>query len=178
LNSGFKYQRIDFILTDEYAIKPLGTLHMDVTMGKIFGTLPTQLLEIFQGNETYFYNDYAFNLMNEYEFVSDMYITISLRHHLEGFFFNKIPGFRKLKWREVIGFKAAWGTISDANKKANVNNFSITPFPIPYLESSIGIENILKIFRVDAVFRITYRNRPEFLYTTNMGVRLGIAIDF
>jgi hypothetical protein len=178
LNSGFKYQRIDFILTDEYAIKPLGTLHMDVTMGKIFGTLPTQLLEIFQGNETYFYNDFAFNLMNEYEFVSDMYITISLRHHLEGFFFNKIPGFRKLKWREVIGFKAAWGTISDENKKANVNNFSITPFPIPYMETSIGIENILKIFRVDAVFRITYRNRPEFLYTTNMGVRLGIAIDF
>lgn len=178
LGGGFKYQRIDLILTDEYAIKPLGTLHMDITMGKIFGTLPTQLLEIFQGNETYFYNDFAFNLMNEYEFVSDMYVTLSLRHHFEGFFFNKIPGFRKLKWREVIGFKAAWGTMSDANKEANKYNTSITPFPIPYMETSAGIENIFKIFRVDAVFRLTYRDRPSYLYTTNIGVRLGIAIDF
>ncbi len=178
LNSGFSYNRIDLILTDEYAIKPLGTLHMDITAGKIFGTLPTQLLEIFQGNETYFYNDYAFNLMNEYEFVSDMYITVSLRHHFEGFFFNKIPGFRKLKWREVIGVKAAWGTITDANKEANKYNTSITPYPIPYVEASAGIENIFKIFRVDAVFRLTHRDRPAYLYTTNFGVRLGIAINF
>ncbi len=178
LNSGFSYNRIDLLLTDEYAIKPLGTLHMDISAGKIFGTLPTQLLEIFQGNETYFYNDYAFNLMNEYEFVSDMYITISLRHHLEGFFFNKIPVFRKLKWREVIGIKAAWGTLSDANKEANRYNFSIAPYPIPYMEASAGIENIFKIFRVDAVFRLTHRNRPAYLQTANWGIRVGIAIDF
>lgn len=178
LNSGFKYHRLDLMLTDEIRIKPIGTLHMDVGMGKVFGTLPTQLLEIFQGNETYFYNDYAFNLMNEYEFVSDMYLTVSLRHHWEGFFLNKIPGIRKLKWREVVGFKAAWGIMSDENKQANRYNTSITPFPIPYMETSVGIENILKLFRVDAVFRLTYRNRPAALQTTNIGVRLGIAIDF
>jgi hypothetical protein len=140
--------------------------------------LPTQLLEVFQGNETYFYNDYAFNLMNEYEFVSDMYLTVSLRHHLEGFFLNKIPGIRKLKWREVIGLKAAWGVMSDENKEANRFNTSITPFPIPYMETSVGIENIFKLFRIDAVFRLTYRDRPTELQTTNIGVRLGIAIDF
>lgn len=178
LNSGFNYHRIDLMLQDEYAIKPLGTLHMDIGMGKIFGTLPTQLLEIYQGNETYFYNDYAFNLMNEYEFVSDMYVTLSLRHHFEGFFFNKIPGFRKLKWREVIGFKAAWGTLTEANKIANRFNSSIQPFPIPYMESSVGIENIFKLFRIDAVFRLTYRDRPAALYTTNIGVRVGLAINF
>ncbi len=178
MKSDFDYHRVDLILTDDYKIKPIGTLNMDITMGKVFGTLPTQLLEIFQGNETFFYNDYAFNLMNEYEFVSDMYITISLRHHFEGYFLNKIPGFRKLKWREVIGVKAAWGTLSDANKEANKFNTSITAFPIPYMEASAGIENIFKLFRVDAVFRLTYRDRPAYLYTTNFGVRVGIAIDF
>lgn len=178
LKSGFSYHRLDIILTDDFKIKPLGTLNMDITMGKVFGTLPTQLLEIFQGNETYFYNDYAFNLMNEYEFVADMYVTIALRHHFEGFFLNKIPGLRKLKWREVLGFKAAWGTITDANKAANIYNSSITPFPIPYMETSIGIENIFKLFRIDAVFRLTHRDRPAELYTTNVGIRLGIAIDF
>ncbi len=178
LNSGFKYHRVDVLLTDDFSIKPIGTMYMNLSMGKIFGTLPTQLLEIFQGNETYFYNDYAFNLMNEYEFVSDMYVTLSLRHHFEGYFLNKIPGVRKLKWREVIGFKAAWGNMSDANKEANRFNTSISPYPIPYMEASVGIENIFKLFRVDAVFRLTHRDRPAALQTTNIGLRVGLSIDF
>jgi hypothetical protein len=31
---------------------------------------------------------------------------------------------------------------------------------VPYVELGYGIENIFKFIRVDAIHRVTYRNRP------------------
>jgi hypothetical protein len=38
-----------------------------------------------------------------------------------------------------------------------------------------GIENILKLFRVDFIWRLTYRNNP---YVGNFGIRLGMSVSF
>jgi len=180
IGSEYYYHRIDLIFDDDVPINPIGTFKYTIVTGKVFGTLPYLLLNVHQGNETYFYNRYAFNLMNEYEFVSDLYFSLRLRHHFEGFFLNKIPGIRKLQWRTLITAKAVVGTMTDANKATNQINMNKvtplkTPYPTPYVEVGFGIENIFKFFEVDAIWRVTHRNNPT---APNFGVRFGIKIDF
>ena len=46
-----------------------------IEAGKIWGTLPYPLLKIHDGNQTFLFDEYASNLMNYYEFVSDQYLT-------------------------------------------------------------------------------------------------------
>lgn len=57
-----------------------------------------------------------------------------VEHHFGGFFFNKIPGIRTLKLGEVIGF-----------------HFLYSPTRGAYYQLDAGIDNILKVMRVDFV---------------------------
>ena len=111
--------------------------------------------------------------MNSYEFVADTYASLIMEHHFEGFFLNHIPLLRKLKWREVAIFKAVIGRMSDQNVAANrLNAFEPqsgaavytgfrTPSEKPFLEAGVGIENILKVIRIDALWRLNYLDNPE-----------------
>jgi hypothetical protein len=175
IKGGFNYHRLDFRFRDKIPINPIGTLYFDFFAGKVFGQLPYLLLYVPQGNETYFFNTFAFNMMNEYEFAADQYASVYFRHYFEGFFFNKIPGVRKLKLRELVTVKAVMGGMSAENRNANSLNNFIVPNRIPYVEVGAGIENILKIFRVDFIWRLTYRNNP---YVGNFGVRAGMSVSF
>jgi Family of unknown function (DUF5686)/CarboxypepD_reg-like domain len=175
IKGGFNYHRLDFRIRDKFSVNPLGTMYYDVFAGKVFGQLPYLLLYVPQGNETYFFNTFAFNMMNEYEFAADQYVSVFLRHYFEGFFFNKIPGIRKLKLRELITLKATMGGMSTANRSANSLNAFIVPNRVPYVEVGAGIENILKLFRVDFIWRLTYRNNP---YVGNFGIRAGMSVSF
>ncbi len=193
LNSEFKYHRLDLSVYDWFYVGPLGYTSYHLTAGKIFGKLPFLLLHNFPGNETYFYNRYAFNTMNEYEFIADTYASVLLTHHFEGIFFNRIPLIKKLKLRELITAKVAVGSISQQNRDANYDpdglykNFGdlLTKWELPdwkiqtptlqkpYVEVGVGIENILKIFRVDAVWRLTHTDKPG-----KVGIRAGLQLVF
>lgn len=175
MGSGFNYHKIDFRYRDKIAVNPIGTTYFDFFCGKVFGRLPYLMLYVPQGNETYFFNTFAFNMMNEYEFAADQYASIFLRHYFEGFFFNKIPGVRKLKLRELITVKAVMGGMTADNRAANALNTFTVPNRIPYVEVGAGIENILKLFRVDFIWRATYRNNP---YVGNFGIRAGMSVSF
>lgn len=177
LGSGFNYHRIELELSDHFPIHPIGKFYYDITFGKVFGTLPSQLLAVAPGNETFFYNSYAFNVLNQYEFITDQYVSIILQHHFEGFFLNHIPWVRKLKWRELVMFKGVFGTMTDANKALNRNIPFAIPFPKPYMEAGFGIENILKIIRVDVVFRITYQHNPATVNPPKAMGLVGLSID-
>ncbi len=155
-NSEYEYYKIKLQISDKVEINPLGYLRYRLTGGKIFGNLPYPLLELHDGNETYAYDPYAFNMMNYYEFVSDEYLILWAEHHFQGFFFNHIPLLRWLKLREVINGKILIGNLSPANR--NVMNFpnGLSPLSKPYIETGIGIENILNIIRIDAMWRFSY----------------------
>jgi hypothetical protein len=66
-------------------------------------------------NQTYAYQLQSYNLMNFLEFVSDHYATAYIDHYFNGFFFNKIPLLKKLKWREVIEAKVLYGGLRNEN---------------------------------------------------------------
>lgn len=175
--SQFAYHRVDFWLYDDFPINPIGEFYYTLNVGKVFGDLPSQLLEVHPGNETFFYSNYQFSLMNQYEFISDMYAALFVRHEFQGFILDKIPGVRKLKWRTLITAKAVVGTMTAANKEANKYNTFKVPFPKPYVEAGFGIENILKIFRIDSIWRVTYRNDAKALYTPNWGIMIGLKLN-
>ena len=108
--------------------------------------------------------------MNYYEFASSEYASMSLSHHFDGFFFNKVPLMRKLKWREVVGGKAIIGRVQEKNNDLLIfPSFLSTLSAGPYLEASAGIENIFKIFRLDAVWRLTYLDMPRAIPFTIKG---------
>jgi hypothetical protein len=169
--SEYNYQKIQLNYSHWIYVNPAGWFRYQIQAGKVFsnGALPMLLLEIPQGNDTYFYGGFSYNVMNRYEFVTDQYVNLQLEHHFDGFFLNKIPLIRKLGWRELVTFKGTWGTISDENLAANALNTSDvggviplrSPSTIPYMEAGVGIENIFKVFQIHAIWRLNYLDNPE-----------------
>ena len=114
--------------------------------------------------------------MNYYEFVSDEYASIYIYHHFEGFFLNKIPVMRKLKWREVVSLKMLTGRVSRSNQEAMLfpeNLYTLSSGP--YYEAGVGLENIFKIFRLDAVWRLSYLENPNI---SRFGLRGVMQLHF
>lgn len=171
LGSQHNYQKIQFKYSHWLYTNPIGWFRYQIQAGKVFSNeaLPMLLLEVPQGNDTYFYNGYSYNVMNRYEFVTDQYLNIQLEHHFDGFVMNKIPLIRKLDWRSLVTFKGSWGTISDENLAANILNTSDvggtiplrSPTAIPYMEAGVGIENIFKVLQIHATWRLNYLDNPE-----------------
>ncbi len=183
----YNYHNLHARIDKRTYLSQFGYLDGFIEGGKIFGQVPYPLLTIFRANQSYNYDLYSYNLMNFLEFVSDQYIAINLDQHFVGFFFNKIPLLKALKLREVASFKAIYGQLSDRN------NPSIHPdlyqFPVsgdgkpityslgntPYIEGSVGVENIFKFIRVDAVKRFNYLDQPN---VAPFGIRVRAKFDF
>jgi Family of unknown function (DUF5686)/CarboxypepD_reg-like domain len=157
LGGEYPYLKLNANFADKLAVNPFGYITYYVQAGKIYGKVPWPLMKIHEGNESYAFDAYAFNLMNHQEFVSDTYVSLFLEHHLQGFFLNKIPLFQRLKWREVLGVRSLMGNYEEAQHTSLVFPAGMKGLKsTPYTEFSAGIENILKIIRVDAVWRYNY----------------------
>ncbi len=173
----YDYQKVVFNLSDRVRlISLLGYTDYTFEAGKIFGAVPYPLLELHGGNETYVYDEMSYNLMKYYEFASDQYTSAGVFHHFEGLLFNKIPLIRKLKLREVVTCKALWGSVDARNRKTLIFPTTLNALGNePYVEFSAGIENIMKVFRVDAIWRSTYQRTKAI---DNFGVKFGFQLAF
>jgi hypothetical protein len=92
-----------------------------------------------------------------------------------------------LKLREIISLKALYGGVRDENNP--VLNSELYQFPVrengvagtytldkkPYIEGSIGLGNIFKLFRVDLVKRFNYLDNPD---VSEWGIRARVKFDF
>jgi len=176
LGSQFQYIKARLRISDRFRINPLGYTDYVVDLGKIWGTAPYLFLELHQGSQTYALDPLAFNMMNIFEFASDRYAYLFFDHHFEGFFLNKIPLLRKLKWREVFTLKSVIGDMRPENVNELVYPGGLNPqLYRPYLESGVAVENIFKIVRVDALWRMTHLDRPN---TRPFGVRVSLSFRF
>jgi len=155
-NSDYSYHRVQLNLKQWFNVGTLGWSKYIVEAGRIWGKLPYPLLKIQEGNETYFYDELSYNLMNYYEFVSDQYISVNYIHHFDGLFLNHIPLMRKLKWREVAFIKGVTGNLSQDNKTYSKFPATTNTLEEPYWEAGLGIENIFKVLRVDAIWRLSH----------------------
>jgi hypothetical protein len=160
LGSDFNFHKMELIV-DERLPSPIGHTNIRLIGTKLFGAAPYPLLHIHSGNQSFMYNKERFTNMLETEFIADQQLTLMIEHHFDGFFFNKIPVWRKLGLREVFTTKMAVSSLDP--KKVS---FSDLPTELKglngfYAEIGFGIENILKLLRVDFSWRLTQKNQPD-----------------
>lgn len=162
-NSSYDYSKISAGISNTRKIPPFGSLYFNVFGGKTFGTLPYMFLDVAPGNEIYYYNRYAFNMMNRYEFIHDKYAGFNVEHNFGNGIFRFIPLTRKLKFRQFWTAKGLWGSLSQENQQLNFVNGH--PFKAlngkTYVEIGTGVDNILKVLRLDFVWRVMPRPLPE-----------------
>jgi hypothetical protein len=161
LNSDFKYEKLQLYYKQPIIIGPLGRTNITMELGKTFGTIPLGLMSVIPGNQTYFTIENTFNNLNFYEFISDQYATLKWDHNFNGRIFARIPFMRKLNWREIVGIRGVYGSISNANRAINASGLAYYAPENGYWEYSAGIGNIFKVFRIDFSWRGNYLNTPD-----------------
>ncbi len=135
-------------------------------------------------NLSYIIQPRSFALMNPMEFINSTYVSFDLSYKANGAIFNYIPYFKNLKLREVFGFRGIWGRLSDDCNPAM--HPDLLRFPAdagltrldhgPYMEVSIGIENIFKVLRIDYVRRLNYLKVPYKI--DRSGIRIAVQFSF
>jgi len=178
LHSSYTYNKITFSISDYIKLPPYGTLRYNLFAGKVFGTLPYQLLVHQPGNDWYYYSNYSFNLMTRFEYLTDRYAGFSFEHNIGSGLFRYIPITRKLKLRQFWEAKGVIGNLSDSNRALNF----VGDYPFKslegklYTEVGVGVDNILKFFRIDFIWRVLPRPLPE-LKQERFGVFFGFRVS-
>lgn len=157
--------------------------------GAQWNKVPFPLLITPAANNSYIIQREMFNMINNMEFMSDRFVSLSVQWDLSGKLFNRIPLLKHLKWREVIGFKTLYGDLTDKNnpyKQAPGSDLFLFPSrngaptsfamgKTPYMELNVGVHNIFKFLRVDYVRRLNYLGLPN---VKKNGVRFVLQFDF
>ena len=175
--SEYGYQKVVAHVYQRLQLGALGWTRVNAEAGQVWGALPYPLLILHSGNETFYYDDLAFNTMNYFEFISDRYAELFVEHHFEGLFFNRIPLMRRLKWREVVSAKAVAGSL-DRPKAEQELLFLPGMYTLnngPFVEVGAGIENILKVLSIRGVWRLRYNDHPG---TSPFALRLNLFLNF
>ncbi|HEY0045354.1 MAG TPA: DUF5686 family protein [Flavobacterium sp.] len=159
--SDFTYQRLQLYYKQPIVIGPLGRTNLIMELGKTFGAVPLGLISVIPGNQTYFTIENTFSNLDYYEFVADEYATFQWNHNFQGKIFSRIPLMRKLNWREVVGVRGVYGTISDENKAINASGLVYRAPENVYWEYHAGIANIFKVLRIDFSWRGSYLDVPD-----------------
>jgi hypothetical protein len=93
-------------------------------------------------------------------------VGFTVEHNIGNGMFRLFPPTRVLKLRQFWNAKLLMGSLSRANKTLNfVNEHPFTDLgDKPYIELGTGIDNILKFFRIDFVWRVSPQPLPQERY--------------
>lgn len=151
--------------------------------GKVWSKVAFPDLLLPNANLSYTIQPESYSLMNAMEFVNDQYLSWDVTYWINGAILNHIPLIKYLKLREVVSFKGLYGSLSDRNDPAK--NPDLFRFPAnalcqkmdktPYMEMSVGLDNLFKIMRIDYVWRLSYRDTPG---VDKRGVRIALHFAF
>ncbi|MBR4524169.1 MAG: carboxypeptidase-like regulatory domain-containing protein [Bacteroidales bacterium] len=159
----FWYNKTEFSAQKRIWLSSFGHIDAALSTGFIWNRVPLPKLFAPNANPSFLLVADAFNLMRPMEFVMDQYADLFVTYYLKGWIFNRIPLLNKLKLREVVSFRAIIGSLSEKNNPL-FNTPGLYALPegtgllntTPYMEYTVGIENIFKFLRVDYVRRISY----------------------
>ena len=140
LGSDVDYTKWRIGISDELNLKLAGQLNYNINFGGFFDAAKTFIPDYqhYTGNQTIIASGElsSFQLAPYYKYsnIAKFNIAAHAEYHLNGLLSNKIPGFKKLNWFFVTGANAL-----HVDKGED------------YYELLFGIENILKVIRVDFV---------------------------
>ena len=183
LGSSFDLQRTEVGMQKRFWFSAFGYLDVIVKGGKVWTKVPYPLLLLPNANITYTIQPESYTNMNALEFINDEYLSWDVTYYMNGILLNRIPLIKKLRWREVFCFRGLWGHLTDKNDPAKQGAEGLYAFPSttyrmgrePYMEASVGIENIFNFLRLDYVWRLNYRDHPGI---QAHGVRATMKLSF
>ncbi len=179
----------EFSVSKRFWLNSYGRIDIYGQAGAQWNRVPFPLLITPASNNSYIIQRHMFNMINNLEFMNDRFVSLSVQWDLSGKLFNRIPLLKRLKLREVIGFKTLYGKLTDKNNpylqgtaddlfefpSRHGETTSFVMGDTPYMELNVGIHNIFKILRVDYVRRLNYLNLPN---VKKNGVRFVLQFDF
>ena len=182
LGTDYDYHRTDIGFQKRFWFSAFGYLDAIVKAGKVWNEVPYPLLILPNANLSYTIQPETYTNMNPLEFINDEYASWDLTYYMNGNLLNRIPLIKKLKWREVFCFRGLWGNLTDKNNPTKEKE-GLYLFPqetyrmgkTPYMEASIGIENIFNAVRVDYVWRLNYHHHSGI---QKNGIRATVALSF
>lgn len=168
------------IYVSQKASVGFGHLFWMVQASALIGAVPFSMFIFPRSSQGAPYMNNGLTLMNQMEFASDMMTIATLRYQTHGYLFGYIPVVKKLGIREDIYFNICYGTLSAkqielynrqnaGQSPAAINGFA----KLPYIECGFGLSNILSFFRLQFMFRVTYRNNRD---AQLFGVKLALEI--
>ncbi len=183
--SRYGINKTEFDFTKRFWLSMFGSVETAVSGGHVWGSSPFPELFIPNANLSYTIRPRSFALMNPLEFINSSYVSWDLTYQLRGLVLGRIPGVSRLGLREVVGFRGLYGTLGSRCKPSE-SHPDLLRFPddstvtgmghTPYMELSVGLENIFRILRVDYVRRLTYRH-PGYK-VDRWGIRIAINFNF
>jgi len=152
----------------------LGQVNYWMEAGSIFGDVPYPLLAFQPGAEGG-YGFYRFSMMNFMQFAADKYFDFQGELIMNGLILNHVPLIKYLNMREMLSLKFAYGKLN--NNHMSVMDFPdfVYPFNRPYTEVGVGLANILHLFNLQAIWRLT---DIEQFTGDNFAIRGSLRISF
>lgn len=183
LGSSYDLQRTEIGMQKRFWFSAFGYLDVILKGGKVWTAVPYPLLLLPNANITYTIQPESYTNMNALEFINDEYLSWDVTYYMNGLVLNRIPFIKKLRWREVFCFRGLWGHLTDRNDPARQGAEGLYAFPettcrmgrAPYMEASVGIENIFRFLRLDYVWRLNYRDHPGI---QTRGIRATMRLSF
>ena len=181
LGGDYNYNHTEVSAEKRIWLSSFGHIDAQLKAGKVWDKVPFPLLILPNTNQSITIQPEAFHMMNALEFVTDQYVSFNATYYMKGWLLNRIPGIKWLRLREVLSFNMVYGGLTDKNNPTLTPGLFLLPEgtqPLgstPYMECSVGLENIFKILRVDYYRRLTYLNHPNI---KKGGVRIALRFTF
>jgi hypothetical protein len=145
---------------------------------KVWNAVPFPLLVYPNQRIRHHIENNAFFLSRALEFVADEQLTLRMTFIGEELLLSRVSLLNRLRVRELISVRAAYGRLSDKNLPGATGTYLLPPVSqrydnVPYVEGTFGITNILGFLRVEYVHRFTYRDHPDALLGA---VRVGATL--
>lgn len=181
LGGDYNYNHTEISAEKRIWLSSFGHIDAQVKAGKVWDKVPFPLLILPNTNQSVTIQPEAFHMMNALEFVTDQYVSFNATYYLKGWILNRIPGIKWLRLREVLSFNMIYGGLTDKNNPTLTPGLFLLPDgtqPLgstPYMECSVGLENIFKILRIDYYRRLTYLDHPDI---KKGGIRIALRFTF
>ena len=152
-----------------------GNLYYTGEAGYILGRVPFPLLRFERGNETLFFSQYNFNLMNNLEYVGDKYVHLYVDYYSSGLLLKELPIINLLHFKEIFSLRVAENGLRSSHAQLLGLPQGAQSLNTPYVEAGAGVYNILSCLGIQSVWRLTHRNDPG---ANNWGLRAFFYINF
>ena len=177
--------RTELSVQKRFWFSAFGYTDVMVKGGYIWGKTSFPNLMSPNANLSYTIQRESFSLLNPLEFMNDGYVSWFVTYWANGLLFNQIPYVKKLKLREVIGFRGWVGTLRKTNNPDLSSYDGLLRFPTeanttlmhgkPYMEISAGLDNVFRCLRIDYVWRLSYKDVP---CADRSGLRIALHLTF